>query len=136
MAIQPIFTRFLLLFGLLLAMPGVRLWACGEASPAKAEQAGGCCAAPEAAAQTGGASCEKQVSEHENCPCDHRDGGCHCPGCGAACHAGPSLSGEAPVPTLLGAPNDALRKMAFYYALHLPDEVSLPIWQPPQLLGQ
>lgn len=70
------------------------------------------------------------------CPDTDGCGGCHCP-CGVVTLPVPggALMNENPLfPTLPPVHEDMLRQ-EFYFAQHLPQEVYLPIWQPPQLPG-
>ena len=69
-------------------------------------------------------------------PCsDDESGHCHCPGCGAVCHA-PAAFAPADVAVLTSLLCDAsMQRQAFYFAQHLPEAVYLPIWQPPKLVA-
>jgi hypothetical protein len=59
---------------------------------------------------------------------------CHCPGC----HAGSSrttgnLTDDYQFSFSAFCFDVLLLKQAFYFSQHLPEEICLPIWQPPQL---
>jgi len=131
----------LLLSSLFVAVEPGRAWACedncagGTSKMKHAATEKSCChktgeAQPAHADHDSGG---KQQQSGSSCPCDHENGGCHCPGCGMVCH---SVSGFVLdwIPLLpfsfLGA---SLQKQAFYFADHLPEAVYLPIWQPPKL---
>ena len=77
-------------------------------------------------------------SEHRhsssNCPCDHENDGCHCPGCGMIGCSSAAFAGEIPPGFAMGTPlSSSAQKMAFYFAGHLPEGVYLSIWQPPKM---
>ncbi|MCC7505649.1 MAG: hypothetical protein IT259_10120 [Saprospiraceae bacterium] len=115
-----------------------RAWACDDEhsqDTTKTEQTGvekSCCSENDGVP----ASCSDD-SRHQhsdgNCPCDHDNGGCHCPGCGLMCHSGAASALETPLTFAASLFNDSVRKMAFYFAEHLPEAVYLPIWQPPKI---
>ncbi|MBP6828278.1 MAG: hypothetical protein KA165_17060 [Saprospiraceae bacterium] len=90
-----------------------------------------CCAKEEA--QTSCSNDSGQRHSDSNCPCDHDNGGCHCPGCGLMCHSGAASALETPLNFAASLFNDSVQKMAFYFAEHLPEAVYLPIWQPPKI---
>ena len=69
----------------------------------------------------------------DNCPCDHDNGACHCPGCGMVSHSGAASALDIPPALTVIAWNAAVQKLAFYFADHLPEAVYLSIWQPPKL---
>ena len=75
----------------------------------------------------------KQHHTSSSCPCDHENGGCHCPGCGMICSAGAALPLEIPLALNAHLYSVLVQKMAFYFADHLPEAVYLPVWQPPKL---
>ncbi|MCW5925259.1 MAG: hypothetical protein KIS77_23275 [Saprospiraceae bacterium] len=127
----------LLLFLSLFAASVNRAWACGDEHSRNAAQTQqiasekSCCAKEEAQA-----SCsDDSTHQHSgaNCPCDHDNGGCHCPGCGLMCHSGAASALETPLTFAASLFNDSVQKMAFYFAEHLPEAVYLPIWQPPKI---
>ena len=112
-------------------------WACGDEHSKNAAQTQqtasekSCCAKEEA--QTSCSNNSGQRHSDSNCPCDHDNGGCHCPGCGLMCHSGAASAPETPLNFVASLFNDSVRKMAFYFAEHLPEAVYLPIWQPPKI---
>ncbi len=115
-----------------------RVWAYGYEhvqNKAKTEQADvekSCCSENEGVS----ASCsDDSTHQHsdDNCPCDHGNGGCHCPGCGLMCHVSAASALETPLNFAASLFNEAAHKMAFYFADHLPKAVYLPIWQPPKI---
>jgi hypothetical protein len=128
---------FLLLIGAFVALPMDAVFACGDQCNAResvedtkqqhccaAKEGQGCCSI--AAAESGtekDCSGEKKDSNH-----------CHCPGCG---HTTVSPAGYLASPffiTFTASPCEVwLTKQAFYFSKHLPEDVILPIWQPPQL---
>jgi len=68
-------------------------------------------------------------------PCSEDENShCHCPGCVAACHVTVLFSAAEPffIPVVCDA---SIQRQAFYFAMHLPEAVYLPIWQPPQWLA-
>jgi hypothetical protein len=123
----------LLLLLNLFAMSANAAWACGSedaghAAKFHAEPAQKiCCDADDE--QT---SCETQDTG-PNCPCDHNNGGCHCPGCGVVSHSGTAFAFETQPVLPISTLNFSAQKMAFYFADHLPEAVYLPIWQPPKI---
>jgi len=128
---------FLLTFSVF-SLSANRVWACGDehsSNMTKTEQASGeksCCSENDGVP----ASCsDDSTHQHSgaNCPCDHDNGGCHCPGCGLMCHSGAASALETPLTFAASLFNDSVRKMAFYFAEHLPEAVYLPIWQPPKI---
>jgi hypothetical protein len=58
---------------------------------------------------------------------------CHCPRCGGASSSHVGGLPEDILITLIRSSVVWLQKQAFYFAEHLPEEVYLPIWQPPKL---
>jgi len=120
--------------------PG-RAWACGDkcaggTSNMKHEEIEKSCCHKNDKARSSHAdhdSGSKHQQTGSSCPCDHENGGCHCPGCGVVCHSvagfAPSLFSALLFPSLTAS----LQKQAFYFADHLPEAVYLPIWQPPKL---
>lgn len=123
----------LFLFGLF-ALSANRARACGSEQVSKSAQSGieqSCCGQPGDTAD----SCSDDDGQHpgKQCPCDHQQGGCHCHGCSLMCHPGAVSAGETPVLPEIDLLNDSVRKMAFYFADHLPEAVYLPIWQPPKV---
>lgn len=127
----------LLLFLSLFAASMNRAWACGDEHSKNALQTQqtasemSCCAKEEAQTSCSGDS--KHQHSGSNCPCDHDNGGCHCPGCGMVCHSGAASALETPLNFAASLLNDSVQKMAFYFAEHLPEAVYLPIWQPPKI---
>jgi len=77
-------------------------------------------------------TCEKS-HPGQKCP---DQGGCCGKGCTCPCGAlpgGHTMVVLAEIPFPLSATSDATLRQAFYFAQHMPEEVYLPIWQPPQL---
>lgn len=95
--------------------------------------------------------CSKDASPEEKTPCEEEthacdqnhpgekcpdQGGCCGKGCTCPCGAipgGHTVVVLAELPVALAATSDATLKQAFYFAQHMPEEVYLPIWQPPKL---
>jgi hypothetical protein len=82
-------------------------------------------------------TCCPAQTDNTPAPCsDHStDNHCHCPGCGNHAAGGyvGGLTTDAAISLPSNASDEQLRKQAFYFSRHLPEEVYLPIWQPPQL---
>jgi len=92
---------------------------------------------------------EKSVEEPAHCEeethtCEQKHPGQKCPdqggccGSGCTCPCGAIPGGHtvvvlAEIPFSFSATSDATLRQAFYFAQHMPEEVYLPIWQPPQL---
>lgn len=127
----------LFLFLSLLVTSANGAWACGDEHSRNAAQTQqtasekSCCAKEEA--QTSCSNDSGQWHSDSNCPCDHDNGGCHCPGCGLMCHSSAASALETPLNFAASLFNDSVQKMAFYFAEHLPEAVYLPIWQPPKI---
>lgn len=121
----------------LFAISANRAWACGKErtqSETKSASTGiqkSCCSESKDIAPCSD-DAKHQHSEAE-CPCDHDNGGCHCPGCGLICHAGAGSVSETSLPSEASLHNDSVQKMAFYFADHLPEAVYLAIWLPPKV---
>lgn len=119
----------------LFAFSANRAWACGNESSnheAKSKSAGvekSCCSEGKDLAS----SCSDDAKHEKKCPCDHKNGGCHCPGCGLICHTGAGSAIENSLPSEAFLHNDSVQKMAFYFADHLPEAVYLTIWLPPKV---
>lgn len=125
-------------FSLFTVLPVNELLACGNhdaAEKAVASEKMCCKGKPEEEP----AHCEEEMHACEknhpgqNCP---DQGGCCGKGCTCPCGALPGghtvvLLAEIPFP--LSATSDATLRQAFYFAQHMPEEVYLPIWQPPRL---
>ncbi|MFN5238408.1 MAG: hypothetical protein ACK5FV_14670 [Bacteroidota bacterium] len=127
----------LLLFLSLFAASANSAWACGDEHSRNAVQTQqavsekSCCAKEEA--QTSCSDDSTHQHSDSNCPCDHGNGGCHCPGCGMVCHSGTASALETPLTFAVSLFCDSVRKLAFYFAEHLPEAVYLPIWLPPKI---
>ena len=112
-------------------------WACGDEHSRNAAQTQqavsekSCCAKEEA--QTSCSNDSGQRHSDSNCPCDHDNGGCQCPGCGIVCHFGAASALETPPVPAASPLLVSVQKQAFYFAEHLPEAVYLPIWQPPKI---
>lgn len=112
-------------------------WACGDEHSKNAAQTQqpvsekSCCAKEEAQTSCSGDS--KHQHSGSNCPCDHDNGGCHCPGCGIVCHSDAASALETPPVPAASPLFVSVQKQAFYFAEHLPEAVYLPIWQPPKI---
>lgn len=124
------FAILLLFMTFFTALPMEKLAACGDKSD---------CCAPKIEA-------EKAVSDSKSCcehdgPCsqNHPDQPCspdgcgHC-GCQLSVHAGATLAVSVAVFETAVFESGLLKKQAFYFAERQPEEVVLPIWQPPQLV--
>ena len=124
------------------AMPVDRLLACGQDAAAESAEveAGAsektCC---KGKPEEEPAHCEEEMHACEknhpgqNCP---DQGGCCGKGCTCPCGAlpgGHTVVVLAEIPFALSATSDATLRQAFYFAQHMPEEVYLPIWQPPRL---
>ncbi len=128
--------RFGILISLLawfVALPTSRVWSCSPAETSakchQNESAGqkSCCG------KSGNENADTQTKTEKDCPCDHENGGCHCPGCGLVCSTAPVAADVPHYFSAIFMDSDAVKKQAFYFAEHLPEAVYLPIWQPPQL---
>lgn len=113
-------------------------WACGrnnidQEGIFQAESAvKSCCSKDEA--HTSFANDSEHPHSGPDCPCDHENDGCHCPGCGMIGCSSAAFAGE--IPPLFGIANpfsSSAQKMAFYFDGHLPEGVYLSIWQPPKI---
>ena len=124
------------------AMQVDRLLACGQDAAAESAEveAGAsektCC---KGKPEEEPAHCEEEMHACEknhpgqNCP---DQGGCCGKGCTCPCGAipgGHTVVVLAEIPFALSATSGATLRQAFYFAQHMPEEVYLPIWQPPQL---
>ncbi|MFN0214389.1 MAG: hypothetical protein ACKVT2_09060 [Saprospiraceae bacterium] len=122
----------------LLALPTNRAWACGNNNSehaAKFHQDASeksCCS--EKGDQSSCTGDAENAHSGENCPCDHEKGDCHCPNCGTISHSGATFAAAS---TLFSDSilNGLAKKQSFYFAEHLPEDVHLPIWQPPKLVA-
>lgn len=129
------FALFLLSFGFFVVATE-QAWACkkddiqqaGNVQPITKDAS--CCA--QAELQTDCCSEIKVKHSDSDCPCDHENGSCQCPGCHIIGYTGTALTLETPL-ALLHVLNFSVRKQAFYFAEHIPEAVYLPIWQPPKL---
>jgi|GEM_PF-647633 len=128
---------FLLLY-LFVVMSANSAWACGShhtdqaaTSPQEESSEKSCCSKSDV--QTPCADNSETSQSGSSCPCDHDNGGCHCPGCGLIGHSGAAFAPEAVPAHSVSSFTVSVQKMAFYFAEHLPEAVYLPIWQPPKL---
>ncbi|MDZ4704115.1 MAG: hypothetical protein SH848_09310 [Saprospiraceae bacterium] len=125
------------------AMPVDRLLACGQNTAAEsAEVEAGvpekmCCKGKPAEEP---AHCEEEThaceENHPGQKCPDQEGGCCGKGCTCPCGAlpgGHTVVVLAEIPFPLSVTSDATLRQAFYFAQHMPEEVYLPIWQPPRL---
>jgi hypothetical protein len=119
----------ILILSLFAAMPTSKVWACGNGSTAPCEQGAAqksCCAKKRNKHPVTTDTCAK---EHpgQSCP-GSKGGGCHCP-CGttAGCHTGGLLADFPLIIAAISGTNDATKRQAFYFALHMPEAVYLPI---------
>ncbi|MDX1913513.1 MAG: hypothetical protein SFV22_18600 [Saprospiraceae bacterium] len=118
-----------------LVAPTDAVWACGDSGSGKEKT--GCCTTtdvPEMAHCSENSDVCSESHPGQACPDEDGCGGCHCPGCGNAngAYAGGFLPVISPVAIRLPDTDDNSRQ-AFYFADHMPEEVYLPIWQPPQI---
>jgi len=112
--------------------------ACNNGPMARCEQSSSeksCCAEEETDNSDQCASekdCCGQNHPGQNCP-DKKNGG-NCP-CGTVAGGSASALLEDYSPALISfsTSSDAALRQAFYFAQHMPEEVYLPIWQPPKL---
>ena len=139
---QHFFGILILLISLFTALPVDELRACGHDAAAKSTEA-------EAGASEKMCCKEKSVEEPAHCEkethtCEQSHPGQNCPdqgGCcgkGCTCPCGALPGGHSGVilteiSLVLPAFSDATLSRAFYFAEHMPEEVYLAIWQPPQL---
>lgn len=91
-----------------------------------------CCATNEKQSDCCTGDIEHQSADPD-CPCDHDNGGCHCPGCQIVIHFSAAFTLEVPPAFAVHVLNFSVQKQAFYFADHLPEAVYLPIWQPPKI---
>lgn len=131
------FATLLFLISLFVAASANRSWACSSDSPDAPAERSSCCSgksgSDSAACSSGAGGCAENHPS-QSCPDDGGGcGGCHCPGCGATCHAPAAFAQlcDANFSSLFFAAS--VQRQAFYFADHLPEAVYLPIWQPPQL---
>jgi len=130
--------RFRILFLLfsLLALSANSAWACGghnadQRNAGRQEASEKSCCSKGDVAST---DVNKAQDQNPDCPCDHENKGCHCPGCGVVCHAGAALAFDiSDFFQTICLQNASLQKQAFYFAQHIPEDVYLSIWQPPKL---
>jgi len=113
--------------------------ACSDQSAATEGQAStekSCCS-DASGKRSAGCSSETEgcAKEHpgQKCPDTDGCGGCHCPGCGTIGSAPTAFTTvEDVIPALLPF-DETMSSQAFYFAEHLPEDVHLPIWQPPKI---
>lgn len=133
---KPRLSIWFLLLHLFVVMSANSAWACGShhaqtaTSPQESSEKS-CCSKDEA--QTPCADDSEPRHSESSCPCDHDNGGCHCPGCGLICHSGAAFALEIVPAHSVSFFTVSVQKMAFYFADHLPEAVYLPVWQPPKL---
>ncbi len=128
--------QFLFLLISLFALPANSAWACGghnadheKAYHEKKEQKS-CCSNKDATST----DANKGQDQRTGCPCDKDEKGCHCPGCGMICHAGAALAFDiTDLFQTICLQTNALKKQAFYFAQHMPEDVYRSIWQPPKI---
>ena len=127
----------LLLLFCLLVLPTGALLACGNGDANHMEKcdqksSNSCCSKGLAQTRLNGNS-KHQHSGHD-CPCDHKNDGCHCSGCGMISCSGAAFAGETPPMFFIISPlGSSVQKLAFYFAGHLPEDVYLTIFQPPKV---
>lgn len=114
------------------------VWACGrnnndhEGMFQEESSEKSCCSKDEAPIP--GANNSEHRHSDSNCPCNHKNGGCHCPDCGLICCTSAAFAGETPpLSATTSLLNSSAQKLAFYFAGHLPEGVYLSIWQPPKI---
>ncbi len=120
----------------LFALSANNAWACGghnadheKAYHKKTEQKS-CCAKDGAVSSDENNATDQQAG----CPCDEGGKDCHCPGCGLICHPGAALAFDiTEFSQPISLQNNSLKKQAFYFAQHMPEDVYLSIWQPPKI---
>jgi hypothetical protein len=127
-----LFSSLLVLLFLALS-PGNAL-ACGDSNDEKES----CCTSQNDSKPAHCSSNSDVCSEShpgQTCPDEDGCGQCHCPGCGSI---GGGFSGGCllDLPQEIGSliEHGDSRRQAFYFADHMPEDVYLPIWQPPQIL--
>lgn len=112
--------------------------ACSNCPMAGCEQASSekpCCAEEETDSPDDCASKKDDGGQnHPGQSCPHKKGCGNCP-CGTVAGGSASAMLEEYSPALISfsTSSDAALRQAFYFAQHMPEEVYLPIWQPPKL---
>lgn len=97
-----------------------------EKEQATSDEKTGCCSID---------NCTCEENQTESPSPDDEKGHCHCPACGFSLLVTPILL-AGPFELSLPAFSDfLLKKQAFYFAEQQPEDVFLPIWQPPQLVA-
>lgn len=120
----------------LLVLPIGALSACGNGDAVHMEKcdqksSNACCS--KGVVQTHQNSNSEHRHSGHDCPCDHKNDGCHCSGCGMISCSGSFAEETPPMFFIISSFSSSAQKLAFYFAGHLPESVYLSIWQPPKI---